>query len=81
MLAVGAAAVLATGANAFVYPYALPSYDNTWPAASALLFVLAFALTGRLLRSAQTAPDRAPGAIRSPRTTPDTSAGLPVGRR
>jgi hypothetical protein len=52
VLLVGAAAVLATGANAFVYPYALPSYDNTWPAASALLFVLAFALTGRLAKAA-----------------------------
>ena len=51
-LAAAGAAVLATGANAFVYPYALPFYDYTWPVASALLFAAGFALTGRLLQAA-----------------------------
>jgi hypothetical protein len=73
-LAVGGAALVATGANAFVYPYALPFYDQTWPLASAILFALAFALTGWLLRRADGVRD----PIRSPRTRPDTSAGLPV---
>jgi hypothetical protein len=57
LLAVGGAAVLATGANAFVYPYALPFYDHTWPVASATLFVLGFGLTGWLLLQAQAAPE------------------------
>jgi len=44
-LAVGAVSV----ANAFVYPYALPHYDQTWPVASAVLFSLGLALTARLV--------------------------------
>lgn len=76
-LAVGLAAVAATGANAFVYPYALPFYDQTWPVASAILFAAGFALTGWLTRQAEEleAPARATPA---PRTTPGTSAGSQV---
>ena len=60
-LAVGLAAMAATGANAFVYPYALPFYDQTWPLASATLFVLGFGLTGWLaVRALRAAPQRAP---------------------
>jgi Glycosyltransferase family 87 len=47
-LAAGLAAMAATGANAFVYPFALPFYDITWPLASVTLFLVGFALTGRL---------------------------------
>jgi Glycosyltransferase family 87 len=60
-LAVGLTAMAATGANAFVYPYALPFYDQTWPLASATLFALGFALTGWLaVRALRAAPQRAP---------------------
>jgi hypothetical protein len=78
VLLVGGAAVLATGANAFVYPYALPSYDNTWPAASAVLFASALAVTGWLLLRARMAGESVADAIRSPRTRPGTSAELPA---
>ena len=42
----------ASTANAFVYPFALPYYAQTWVAASLLLFLTALALTGWLLRRA-----------------------------
>jgi Glycosyltransferase family 87 len=79
-LAVVTGAVAATGANAFVYPYALPFYDQTWPVASAILFASAFALTGWLMRRAQLvdAPARATPALRTRR---GTSAGSPVAPR
>ena len=47
-LALGVAAAVASGANAFVYPFALPRYDYTWPVASAALFATALAVTGAL---------------------------------
>lgn len=47
-LVAGLAAGVATAANAFVYPFALPFYDNTWPLASATLFVVGLALTAWL---------------------------------
>jgi hypothetical protein len=47
-LAVGTAAAIAAAANAFVYPFALPSYDDTWPLMSALLFATALAVTAWL---------------------------------
>jgi hypothetical protein len=75
-LVVGLAAVAATGANAFVYPYALPFYDQTWPIASAILFASGFALTGWLMRRAQLAD--APARATTLRTRPGTSAGSPV---
>jgi hypothetical protein len=48
-LLVGLAAGGACVANAFVYPYALPHYDQTWLVASTLLFTLGFALTAWLV--------------------------------
>jgi len=44
-LAVAAAAALASAANAFVYPFALPFYATTWQLASATLFVVGLVLT------------------------------------
>ncbi|MGH2997248.1 MAG: glycosyltransferase 87 family protein, partial [Gaiellaceae bacterium] len=57
-LAVGLAAMAATGANAFVYPFALPFYDVTWPIASATLFAVGFGLTGWLAVKAAAEHDR-----------------------
>jgi hypothetical protein len=51
-LALALAALGASFANAFVYPFALPRYDATWPAASALLFALALGLTAWLVAAA-----------------------------
>jgi hypothetical protein len=61
-LAVGAAMALAAAGNAFVYPYALPFYDFTWPIASLVLFTLAVALTVALL--ARSASAAAPATAR-----------------
>jgi hypothetical protein len=44
-LAVGLALALAGLGNAFVFPFALPFYDQTWPLASATLFVCALGAT------------------------------------
>jgi hypothetical protein len=51
-LAVGAAGAGASLANAFVYPFALPYYDFTWPICSAVLFALGLGLSGWLVRLA-----------------------------
>lgn len=48
-LAVGVAAAVAATGNAFVYPFALPHYDVTWPIASAVLFGSSLLLTGALV--------------------------------
>jgi hypothetical protein len=57
-LAVGVGMATASTANAFVYPFALPYYAQTWVAASLLLFVSALALTGWLLaRAARESPE------------------------
>jgi hypothetical protein len=77
-LAVGVAAVAATGANAFVYPFALPFYDQTWPIASTILFVSGLALSGWLL--ARTTAAEEP-ATSSRRTRRGTSAGSPAAQR
>jgi hypothetical protein len=59
-LAVGVAAGFAAVGNAFVYPFALPRYDYTWPIASAILFGTSLALTGTLaLRAARARPAEA----------------------
>jgi hypothetical protein len=47
-LAVGLAAMAASFANAFVYPFALPWYRVTWEVCSAVLFATALAVTGWL---------------------------------
>ena len=52
-LLVGLAAGTAGVANAFVYPYALPHYDQTWVIASTVLFAAGFALTGWLVVRSQ----------------------------
>jgi glycosyl transferase family 87 len=44
-----AAALVATTANAFVFPFVLPGPRDLWQVSSAVLFVLAFLVTGRLL--------------------------------
>ena len=54
-LAVGIAAALVSAANAFVYPFALPHYAETWVICSAVLFSVGFALTGWLALRAATA--------------------------
>lgn len=76
-LVVGLAVVAATGANAFVYPYALPFYDQTWPIASAVLFACGLGLTGWLIRRAQ-AIDEPVRLTPAPRTTRGTSAESPA---
>lgn len=48
-LALGIAAAAASVGNAFVYPFALPRYDYTWPVAAALLFVVSLVLTSALV--------------------------------
>ena len=57
-LAVGAAAALAAAANAFVYPFALPRYDVTWPVASAVLFAVGLGLTVALAVRAGRVPEQ-----------------------
>jgi hypothetical protein len=47
-LVVGVAMGAAALANAFVYPFALPSYDVTWPICSAVAFTAGIALTAWL---------------------------------
>jgi hypothetical protein len=54
-LAVGVAMCAASTANAFVYPFALPSYAVTWVLSSAVLFSVGFALTFWLARRAASA--------------------------
>jgi hypothetical protein len=54
-LAVGVAMCVASGGNAFVYPFALPSYALTWPLCSALMFGLGVAISVWLLRRATSA--------------------------
>ena len=56
-LAVGVAMALGRTANAFVYPFALPHYAETWVICSAVLFSVALALTGWLALRAVTAVD------------------------
>lgn len=51
-LAVGAALGIASFANAFVYPFALPDYRLTWQICSAVLFVSAFGATALVVRHA-----------------------------
>lgn len=51
-LAVGIAMAAASTANAFVYPFALPYYAQTWVAASVVLFASGLLLTGWLLSRA-----------------------------
>jgi hypothetical protein len=55
-LAAGAAMAAAALGNMFVYPFALPAYDLTWPLCSLVLFVVGLALTGFL--AARAARDR-----------------------
>ena len=45
-LAAGVPPAVATAANAFVYPFALPFYETTWQPRSATLFAVGLALTG-----------------------------------
>lgn len=54
-LAVGVTAALVSACNAFVYPFALPHYAETWVICSAVLFAAAFALTAWLALSAESA--------------------------
>lgn len=59
-LAVGMASALCAVGNAFVYPFALPRYDYTWPMASAILFGSSLALTAALvLRATRARPGEA----------------------
>ena len=51
-LAVGLALAAASFGNAFVFPFALPHYDETWQLASLVLFVCALGATAWLLRRA-----------------------------
>ena len=48
-LAVGLALAAASFGNAFVFPFALPHYDVTWPLASFVLFACALGVTGWVL--------------------------------
>jgi hypothetical protein len=53
-LTVGVAAAAVSAANAFVYPFALPSYAQTWVLCSAVLFAVGVALTALLAQRAAT---------------------------
>ena len=57
-LAVGVAAAVAATGNAFVYPFALPRYDFTWPIASAVLFGTAVVATAALVVRAVRSPPK-----------------------
>jgi hypothetical protein len=72
-LVLGLALMAASGANAFVYPFALPFYAFTWPIASAILFALGLAVTAVLLARAA-----GPAYVRSrrPKTTGAVSARI-----
>jgi hypothetical protein len=70
-LAVGIAMATASTANAFVYPFALPYYAQTWLAASVLLFVTALTLTGWLVgRAARESPEGAAAHAERPQAAP-----------
>jgi hypothetical protein len=56
-LLVGLALAAAAFGNAFVFPFALPFYDHTWPLASATLFACALGATGWVLLRALAARD------------------------
>jgi uncharacterized membrane protein len=58
-LAVAAFAAVAATGNAFVYPFALPHYDVTWPVASGVLFGASLALTAALVLRASRDPEDA----------------------
>ena len=53
---VGATMATAGLANEFVYPFALPRYDVTWPIASAIFFGSSLVLTGALVMRARRSP-------------------------
>jgi hypothetical protein len=59
-LVFGLAASCAVGANAFVYPFALPHYAVTWVLCSSVLFAVAVAVTVWLAVSAGRAPRTGP---------------------
>jgi hypothetical protein len=61
-LAVGVAAAIAATANAFVYPFALPRYDFSWPIASGLLFATSLVLTAALVLRATRSPPHVGGS-------------------
>jgi hypothetical protein len=61
-LAVGVAAAVAATANAFVYPFALPRYDFSWPIASGLLFATSLVLTAALVLRATRSPPQVGGS-------------------
>lgn len=61
-LVLGTLAAVAATANVFVYPFALPSYDVTWPIASGVLFTVALALTAMLAARAATTGEESTGA-------------------
>jgi hypothetical protein len=58
-LLIGVAATGASIGNAFVFPFALPHYDLTWPVCSALVFVLGLGLSAWLALRAVSAEPRA----------------------
>jgi len=66
-LAVGIAMCIASLANAFVYPFALPRYAVTWPLCSAVLFGVGAVLGVWLARRATTATS-ATAAVAAPAT-------------
>ena len=69
---VGVAMAAAALANEFVYPFALPRYDVTWPVCSAVLFGVGLGLTGWL---AVRALSSAAGGG-EPASCPSASSGL-----
>jgi hypothetical protein len=65
-LAVGTAMAAAALGNEFVYPFALPRYDQTWVLCSAVLFGVGLALTGWLaLRAVRSPPQPRSTALRA----------------
>jgi hypothetical protein len=67
-LALAAVAAFAATGNAFVYPFALPRYDVTWPIASGMLFGASLALTATLaVRAARTSAGPTAPSRESPR--------------
>ena len=77
-LLLGLTMAAAAAANAFVYPFALPFYAQTWPILSAILFGLGLGLTGWLVaRALRPARAQSPELSDRRRRHP---VRLPVGR-
>lgn len=76
-LRLGVLAIVATTANAFVYPYTLYQHE-LWRAASAVLFVVGLAVSAWLVRRATLVASDSPGLAPRRRGAPADTAASPT---